>query len=62
MTSNILVHLRELQTEFRNQDFKFSKEQQERYDILLQARRDQVKSFYAEGRVSKGRKADESDS
>ena len=62
MTSNILVHLRELQTEWRNNDFKLSKEKQEQYDILLYARREQVKSFYAEGRVSKGRKADDSDS
>lgn len=56
MTSNILVHMRELQTEWRNNDFKLSKEKREEYDILLYARREQVKGFYAEGRVSKGSK------
>lgn len=61
MTSNILYHLKELQTEYRNQDFKFTKEQQERYDILLYARREQVKQYYKDGRVSKGRKIEEVD-
>ena len=62
MTSNVLVHLRELQTEFRNQDFKFNKEQSEKYQLLLSIRREQVKQFYKDGRVSKGRKADDVDS
>ena len=55
MTSNILVHLRELQSEWRRNDFSLSKEKQEEYDILLYARREQVKQFYKDGRVSKGR-------
>ncbi len=59
MSSNILFHLREMQTQFRDQDFKFTPAQQEQYDLLLYARREQVKSFYAEGRVSKGRKSDD---
>lgn len=62
MTSNILHHLRELQTEWRKQDFVFSKQQQEEYDILIAARRERVQQLYAAGRVSKGRKADEADS
>jgi hypothetical protein len=48
-----------MQTQFRDQDFKFTPAQQEQYDLLLYARREQVKSFYAEGRVSKGRKSDD---
>jgi hypothetical protein len=57
MTSNILHHLRELQVEWRKQDFNFTKSQQESYDILLQARRERVMGFHAEGRVFKGSKA-----
>lgn len=54
MTSNILIHLKELQTAWRKQDFKFTREQQEQYDILLYARREQVKEYYANGQVYKG--------
>ena len=60
MTSNIMHHLRELQDTWRKQDFIFTKEQQSQYNILLSARRERVRGFYAEGRVSKGRnKTDE---
>lgn len=54
MTSNILYHINELKEEWRRQDFTFTKEQRERYEILLAARRERVKSFYEEGRVFKG--------
>jgi hypothetical protein len=57
MTSNILHHLRELQSAWRKQDFNLSKQQTEEYDILLTARRQRVRGFYAEGRVFKGSKA-----
>jgi hypothetical protein len=57
MTSNILHHLRELQVKWRQQDLTFTKQQREEYDILLQARRERVLGFYAEGRVFKGSKA-----
>jgi hypothetical protein len=57
MTSNILHHLRELQLKWRQQDFKLSREQQEQYDILLEARRERVLGFYKDGRVFKGSKA-----
>jgi hypothetical protein len=57
MTSNILHHLRDLQIKWRQQDMTFSKQQREEYDILLQARREKVLEFYAEGRVFKGSKA-----
>ena len=57
MTSNILHHLRDLQIKWRQQDMTFSKQQREEYSILLQARRERVRGFYAEGRVFKGSKA-----
>jgi hypothetical protein len=57
MTSNILHHLRELQSAWRKQDFNLTKQQTEEYNILLTARRQRVRGFYAEGRVFKGSKA-----
>jgi hypothetical protein len=57
MTSNILHHLRELQTAWRRQDFVFTNKQTEEYSILLDARRQRVRGFYEEGRVFKGSKA-----
>jgi hypothetical protein len=57
MTSNILHHLRELQVKWRQQDMTFTKQQSEAYSILLQARRERVRGFYAEGRVFRGSKA-----
>jgi hypothetical protein len=57
MTSNILHHLRELQSAWRKQDFNLTKQQTEEYSILLTARRQRVRGFYAEGRVFKGSKA-----
>jgi hypothetical protein len=57
MTSNILHHLRDLQIKWRQQDMTFTKSQSEEYSILLQARRERVRGFYAEGRVFKGSKA-----
>lgn len=57
MTSNILHHLRELQTTWRRQDFTFTGKQQEEYDILVTARRQRVRDFYAEDRVFKGSRA-----
>lgn len=57
MTSNILHHLQELQVKWRQQDFNFSKSQQEEYDILLAARRERVLGFHKDGRVFKGSKA-----
>ena len=57
MTSNILHHLRELQVAWRRQDFVLTGKQTEEYSILLQARRERVLGFYAEGRVFMGSKA-----
>ena len=44
-TVNVLPHLVELRKTWKDQDFRFTKEQQEEYDILLQARKERVKFF-----------------
>jgi len=55
-TVNVLPHLKELREKWRQQDFRFTKEQQEEYDILIQARKERVKWFYETGRVHVGPK------
>ena len=55
-TVNVLPHLRELRAAWRRQDFQFTKEQQEEYDILTIARHERIKYFYGNGLVSKGSK------
>ena len=52
-TVNVLPHLRELRAAWRQQDFQFTKEQQEEYDILTIARQERVKYFYQNGLVHK---------
>jgi hypothetical protein len=54
-TVNVLPHLQELRDAWRRQDFCFTKQQKEEYDILIAARRERVKYFYDNGLVSKGR-------
>jgi len=56
MTSNILLHLRDLRKTWRTQDFKFTREQQQEYDMLLAARRERVQYFYDNDMVQKGPK------
>jgi hypothetical protein len=51
---NVLPYLKELKETFRRQDFKFTKQQQEEYDLLLTTRRARVKQFHEKGLVSKG--------
>jgi len=53
-TVNVLPHINELKYAWRKQDFKFTKQQQEEYDLLITTRRERVKYFYANGLVSKG--------
>ena len=55
-TVNVLHHLKELRETWRNQDFRFTKEQQEQYDMLMQARRERVSWFYETKRVQVGPK------
>ena len=51
---NVLHHIRDLKDAWRKQDFTYTKQQQEEYDLLIATRRERVKQFYAEGRVFKG--------
>jgi len=55
-TVNVLPHLQDLRDKWREQDFRFTKEQQQEYDILLQARKERVKWFYETNRVQVGPK------
>ena len=55
-TVNVLPHLEELRKVWKQQDFRFTKEQQEEYDMLLQARKERVKFFYESNRVQVGPK------
>jgi dsDNA-binding SOS-regulon protein len=50
---NVLPYIKELKETWRRQDFTFSKQQQEEYDLLLATRRERVKQFYATDRVCK---------
>jgi len=50
---NVLPYIRELKETFRRQDFKFTKQQQEEYDLLIATRRERVKWFYETGQVCK---------
>jgi len=50
----ILKKLKEMRETYREQSFSFTKEQQAEYDKVLALRRERVKSFYKNDRVSKG--------
>ena len=52
-TVNVLPYLKELRDAWRRQDFRFTKEQQEEYDMLTVARRERVKYFYDNDLVCK---------
>jgi hypothetical protein len=52
-----LHHINELKDAWRRQDMMLTKQQQEEYQILLQARRERVLGFHKDGRVFKGSKA-----
>jgi hypothetical protein len=55
-TVNVLPHLDELRDTWRQQDFRFTKDQQDQYDMLMQARRERVRWFYETNRVQVGPK------
>ena len=55
-TVNVLPHLSELRDKWRQQNLTFTKDQQEQYDMLMQARRERVAFFYETDRVQKGPK------
>ena len=55
-TVNVLPHLDDLRKTWRQQNFSFTKDQKEQYDMLLQARRERVAWFYETNRVQVGPK------
>ena len=55
-TVNVLPHLNELKHTYNLQNFTFTKDQQEQYDMLMQARRERIQFFYETDRVQKGPK------
>ena len=52
--SEILKQLNSLREQWKEQVFAYTPEQQKEYDRLIKLRRERVKSFYANERVSKG--------
>ena len=52
--SEVLKEMGELRETYKKQSFSFTKDQQTRYDKLLQLRRERVSMFIKTGRVSKG--------
>ena len=52
--SEVIKQLNALREQWRQQSFSYTKAQQAEYDRLIKLRRDRVKSFYADGKVSKG--------
>ena len=55
-TVNVLPHLNELRNTWRQQNFTLTKDQQDQYDMLMQARRERVRWFYETNRVQVGPK------
>ena len=53
-TLNVLHHMQDLRKIWKNQDFRYTKDQEVQYEMLLQARRERVASFYENDRVFKG--------
>lgn len=56
----ILSELKNLNAQWKMQDFRFTKEQKEKYQELLELRRARVNYFYENGLVSKGNKTSSS--
>ena len=52
--SEILKQLNALREQWREQVFSFTNEQKAEYDRLMKLRRERVKSFYKNDKVSKG--------
>lgn len=50
---NVLPYIKELKEAWRRQDFKYTKQQQEEYDLLIATRRERVKWFYETDSVCK---------
>ena len=62
-----LTELDELKKTYRKQDFKFTQDQRQRYDLLTELRRSHVAEYYEDGLVwigpsMAGKKLEEGDS
>ena len=55
-TVNVLPHLNDLKKVWRDQNFSFTKDQQDQYDMLMQARRERCRWVMETDRVQKGPK------
>ena len=49
--SAVLRSITDMEKVYKDQNFTFTKDQQERYDLLLDLRRQRVLKLYEEGRV-----------
>ena len=61
-----LIELAEMKKTYRKQDFKFTQDQRQRHDLLLELRRSHVAEYYEDQRVwigpsMAGKKLEESD-
>lgn len=52
-TVDVLPHIREMKDTWRRQDFVFTRQQREEYQLLITARRERVRFFYENGLVHK---------
>ena len=62
-----LIELAELRKTYRKQDFKYTQDQRQRYDLLTELRHSHVAEYYEDGRVwigpsLAGKKLEEGDS
>lgn len=49
---DILRQMQDLRKAWKAQDFRYTREQKEQYEMLLQLRRARVAQFYEEGKVA----------
>lgn len=49
---DILRQMQELRKVWRQQDFRYTREQKEQYEMLLELRRARVAQLYTEGKVA----------
>ena len=55
-TVNVLPHLKELRADWRKQNFNFTEEQKEKYELLTLARHERIRFFKENDLVAKGAK------
>ena len=55
-TVNVLPHLKELRADWRKQNFNFTEEQKEKYELLTLARYERIRFFKENDLVAKGPK------